>query len=357
MTNSPSPYLYKMVRTLSIESLVGEYASLPLLDVRAPAEYLHGHIPGALSLPLFSNEERAVVGTTYKQQGRDAAVLAGFDIVGPKWAELIRQALLYAPSKKVVVHCWRGGMRSGAVAWALSFYGFEVYQLQGGYKAFRNWALSQFDTTYRLQLIGGMTGSGKTAVLHALKAAKQQVIDLEDLARHRGSSYGSMNSLVQPSQEQFENNLATQLSLLNANDRIWMEDESSMIGKCLIPRPLWKQMRQAHLVNLMLPFEQRVERLVEEYGCLDKDFLVACTERIGKRLGPEQTKNAIAAIRGNRMSEFVEWVLRYYDKTYQTGLNNRPAGSVLPLPIHGSDPVLHAEQLIDLFKEDAYQQH
>ncbi|RYY23616.1 MAG: tRNA 2-selenouridine(34) synthase MnmH, partial [Chitinophagaceae bacterium] len=111
---------------ITISQFLISSPEIPLLDVRTPAEYAHGHIPGAFNLPLFSNEERVQVGTTYKQQGKEPAILLGFDLTGPKWSQFIKDALAVAPGKKVAVHCWRGGMRSGAMAWALNLYGFDV---------------------------------------------------------------------------------------------------------------------------------------------------------------------------------------------------------------------------------------
>ena len=210
---------------ISIEEFLKTTASIPLADVRTPAEFEQGHIPGAHNIPIFSNEERVQVGTTYKQIGREQAILLGFDITGPKWSSFIQQALSIAPDKKIAIHCWRGGMRSGAMAWALNLYGFDVYLLEGGYKSYRRWALAQFEQAFNLIILGGLTGSGKTQILHAIKDAGEQMIDLEDLAQHQGSSYGSMGKLVQPSQEQFENDLAFQLSLMDNSKLIWLEDE------------------------------------------------------------------------------------------------------------------------------------
>lgn len=318
------------------------------MDVRAPAEFAQGHIPGAYNLPIFSNEERAQVGTTYKQQGHDAAVLLGFDITGPKWSGFIKEVLQQAPDKKIAVHCWRGGMRSGAMAWALDFAGFEVYLVAGGYKRYRNWVLEQFEKKYPFQLIGGLTGSGKTALLQALNKKGEQVIDLEDLAQHQGSTYGTMNRLVQPTQEQFENNLAKQLFKHLDAKRIWLEDESSSIGKCLVPRPLWKQMRSASVLNISVPFEQRVANLVKEYGCLDKNFLIECSERIWKRLGPEQTQQVVLAIQENRMSDFITLVLHYYDKTYTSGLQKRQPETIIPAELMYTDNSQNALQVLEI---------
>jgi len=206
-------------------------------------------------------------------------------------------------------------------------------------------------------VIVGMTGSGKTKILQQLAKAGEQVIDLEELARHQGSSYGSMNKLVQPTQEQFENNLAKQLSVHDRHKKIWLEDESSSIGKCLVPRPLWKQMRDAPVLNMIVPFEQRVEHLVAEYGCLDKTFLIECSERIWKRLGPEQTQQVIAAIQEDRMSDFVKLVLHYYDKTYTSGLQKRRPGTVIPAELHHTETAENALQILEIINAHEQQRH
>ncbi|HTJ12651.1 MAG TPA: tRNA 2-selenouridine(34) synthase MnmH [Dinghuibacter sp.] len=328
-----------MLKKVTIADLMG-LGGIPIADVRTPAEFAQGHIPGAFNLPLFSNEERVQVGTTYKQQSREAAILLGFDLAGPKWSGFIRSALALAPDKKIVVHCWRGGMRSGAMAWALDLYGFQVYVVEGGYKRYRRWVLDQFGRDWSLVVLGGMTGSGKTRILHELERKGEQVVDLEDLAQHQGSTYGTLNRLVQPSQEQFENDLAARLLALDRGRRIWVEDESRTIGQRLIPRAFWDRMRSAVLFEVQPPPEARVSSLTETYGMLDRDFLVECTERIRKRLGPEQTKRAVAAIREGRMEDFVRELLVYYDKTYRTGMGDRV--DMVAVPVDGVDAVVNS---------------
>jgi len=335
-----------MTRPITIEEFLTLSETIPVADVRTPAEFTHGHIPGAFNLPLFSNEERVKVGTTYKQQGREAAILLGFDLTGPRWSGFIHQALQIAPHKRIALHCWRGGMRSAAMAWALDLYGFEVRTIRGGYKSFRRWALRQWERPYPLSVIGGMTGSGKTHILKRLHASGEQIIDLEDLAQHQGSTYGSLNRLIQPTQEQFENNLALQLAKIEINRPVWIEDESQNIGKCLIPKPLWTLLRSATLFDLRVPEENRVAALLAEYGDLDKDFLIGSTERIGRRLGPEQTKAAITAIREGRMADFIRQVLVYYDKTYQKGLVTRDPNNIIPIFATTGDPERNAAQLL-----------
>lgn len=340
-----------MIQTLNITDFLKLARSIPVADVRTPAEYTYAHMPGAFNLPIFTDEERVQVGTTYKQVGREQAILLGFDLTGPKWSGFIKQALEIAPDKKIMVHCWRGGMRSGAMAWALNLYGFEVYLLEGGYKKFRHWVLDKFTEEFSLLILGGMTGSGKTKVLQQLKNKGEQVIDLEDLAQHQGSSFGSMGKLIQPSQEHFENLLATELDKVDKSKVLWLEDESLTIGKRFIPNPLWHQMRNAEVIKMMVPVEKRIEFLAEEYGKLDKDFLVECTERIGKRLGPEQTRDAVRAIRENRMPEFIRLVLVYYDKTYRTGQSNREQNSLHPLDCPGTNAEENAEHILEFLSK------
>ena len=338
-----------MINTLNINDFLETARNIPVIDVRTPLEYHHAHIPGAFNLPIFSNEERVKVGTTYKQQGRESAILLGFDLTGPKWSGFIKTALEMAPDKKIGVHCWRGGMRSGAMAWALNLYGFEVYLLEGGYKKFRNWALSKFNEQYNILILGGMTGSGKTRVLRELKRKGQQVIDLEELAEHQGSSYGSMGKTTQPSQEYFENLLATELDAIDNTAPLWLEDESLTIGKRFIPNGLWHQMRQATVMKMVVPVDERISFLTDEYGSLDRDFLVESTERIGKRLGPLQTRNAVTAIRENRIPDFVKEVLVYYDKSYGVGQNKRTPASIHSIECTDTDAIKNADTILNYY--------
>lgn len=241
-----------MINRISIGEFFENFKGIPLLDTRTPAEFEKGHIPGAFNLPLFSNEERALVGTTYKQKGREEAVLLGFDLTGNKWSGFISKALEISPGKKVAVHCWRGGMRSGAMAWALDFYGFDVTVIEGGYKSYRHWVLDWFEREYPLIVLGGMTGSHKTEILKEIGKKGEQIIDLEGLASHKGSSFGRMEKQTQPSQEQFENNLAEEIRHLNPNQKIWVEDESNSIGKIRIPLTFWKQMQSTAVIEIQI---------------------------------------------------------------------------------------------------------
>ena len=259
------------IKKLSIEEFLAKAGDYPVIDVRSPGEYGHAHIPGAHNLPLFTNDERKVVGTTYKQKGREEAIKIGLDYFGVKMrgmVEKVEQIIgnwqlanatgnlsLSADSEKngivekplpiancILIHCWRGGMRSAGVAWLLDLYGFEVYTLLGGYKAYRNWVLAQFEKDYDIKILGGYTGSGKTAVILHLKENGEKIIDLEGLANHKGSAFGGIGMPPQPSPEMFENLLAIELYKMNGQ-AFWMEDESQRIGILNIPHSLWKAMR------------------------------------------------------------------------------------------------------------------
>ncbi|MEN9570279.1 MAG: tRNA 2-selenouridine(34) synthase MnmH [Bacteroidota bacterium] len=311
-----------------------------VLDVRSPGEYLQAHIPGAHSLPLFTDDERKVVGTAYKQQSRQQAIKIGLDYFGVKMRRMVEEVEAIIPgladkqknssqpnSMSVLVHCWRGGMRSAGVAWLLDLYGFKVYTLAGGYKAYRKWVRDQFEKEYPLLVLGGYTGSGKTKVLELLPGLQQPIINLELLAQHKGSAFGALGQQPQPRQEMFENLLAHALnhtsSNIQSNNFIWVEDESQRIGNLKIPDPFWKQMRNCPVIFTDIPFEIRLQYITREYGMFEKEKLVNAIIRIQKRLGGLETKTAIGFLLENNYKECFRILLNYYDKWYRKGLHNR----------------------------------
>ena len=333
-----------------------------LIDVRSSAEFEHAHIPSALNLPLFNNEERAMIGTSYKKQSREAAIKAGLPIFGTKMLPMIEtvEAWITARQKEndltkptLYIHCWRGGMRSAAMAWLLDLYGYKVVQLTGGYKAYRNWVLAQFNIPYTLKVLGGYTGSGKTEVLHALQNKNYPVIDLEGLANHKGSAFGAIGQLPQPSQEMFENILAEKLFEVNKKQKsIWIEDESQRIGTVLIPTPLFHLMRNSTCYFMTIPFEQRLAFIVEGYGKFDAQSLIEATERIQKRLGGLETKNAVAHIMQGELKEAFSILLKYYDKWYEKNAKNEvlPKIELIPVSSEMVDPA-HNASLLEKFNE------
>ncbi|PWT97499.1 MAG: tRNA 2-selenouridine(34) synthase MnmH, partial [Bacteroidetes bacterium] len=336
------------VEKLQVEAFLQLAQQFPVLDVRSPGEYIHAQIPGAYSLPLFSNEERAVVGTAYKNQGRETAIKIGLDYFGPKMRSMVEEVEKIVAdhnpginhsqnngkpqSKTVLVHCWRGGMRSSGVAWLLGLYGFKVYTLHGGYKFFRRWVLEKFNQNFSFKILGGYTGSGKTELIHELNARGEKIVDLEFLARHRGSAFGDMEFEKQPSQEMFENRVAVALSvsgehwennMQSGEKEIWLEDESQRIGKVNIPNAMWATMRNAPVYFVEIPFEERLKKIVRDYGTMDKERLGDAIIRIQKRLGGLETKMAIEFLQNNNIEESFRILLRYYDKAYSKSLNKR----------------------------------
>jgi len=324
------------IHKLHIEDFLSFAKQHPVLDVRSPGEYNHAHIPGAYSFPLFTDDERKVVGTAYKQQSREQAIKIGLDYFGVKMRKMVEEAESIAGSHKpvvkqesvatktILIHCWRGGMRSAAVAWLLDLYGFNVYTLIGGYKLFRKWVLEQFEKPYSFNVLGGYTGSGKTYVLEAMLKKGENVIDLEGLAHHKGSAFGSLGMPKQPSQEMFENKLSLKLfAAAQLEKPVWLEDESQRIGEVNIPINLWRQMRAQTLYFLDIPFEERLKHITAEYGKQEKEKLVNAIIRIKKRLGGLETKEAIGALVEDRTEDSFRILLTYYDKQYLKAMHNR----------------------------------
>jgi len=303
----------------------------PILDVRSPAEYERAHIPGALSLPLFGDEERAAIGTLYKQQGRQRAVQQGLALVGPRLAALgqalIEQAAL-APGHPLRLHCWRGGMRSASVAWLAGTLDLPVLLLAGGYKRFRRWALARFEQSWPIRLLGGRTGTGKTELLLALQQRGVAVVDLEGLAHHRGSSFGGLGLPPQPSVEHYENRLALALHGHRDAPEIWLEAESSQVGRCRIPADLWRQMQQAPALEVRRPLQQRLDHLVRIYGVQEPAALAEATRRIARRLGPGRTAAALEAIERRDWAGACRQMLDYYDRCYDHDLSSHAVESV-----------------------------
>ncbi|NET44818.1 tRNA 2-selenouridine(34) synthase MnmH [Okeania sp. SIO2B3] len=294
-----------------------------ILDVRSPGEYAQGHIPGAVNFPLFNNDERALVGTCYKQKGKDEAVELGLAIVGPKLADFVARAKVLAPDRQVRIHCWRGGMRSASVGWLLETAGFNVALLIGGYKGFRRWALSLFSVPQKMIILGGMTGSGKTEILSALGSMGEQVLDLEALANHRGSSFGALGQLPQPTNEKFWNAIAMEWAKFDRSQLLWVEAESKRIGMCRIPQEIFEQMERAKVIEISRSRQERVEFLVKIYGEGDINDLIAATERIRRRLGGARAQQAINFLREGNLAAASDLILHYYDKTYTYDLEKR----------------------------------
>jgi tRNA 2-selenouridine synthase len=286
------------------------------IDARSESEFLKGHLPGAVNVPLLNNEERKEIGTVYKKQGRSAAVKLGLALVGPKMAELYSTYEALSKEKPLLFYCWRGGLRSLISSTLFQWSGQKVYRLNGGYKSYRNWAQEQFQKPYKYVVLSGATGSGKTEILHMLSNEGVQMIDLEGLANHKGSAFGGLGKPAQPSTEAFENLLAEELSKLSPEKPVVFENESRLIGTCFLPQPIWDGIQSGPIVQLEVPFETRLERLSHEYGGFSNDLLIEKIHAISKKLGGQHAKSAIDDILNNNTKGWITAVLVYYDKTY-----------------------------------------
>jgi tRNA 2-selenouridine synthase len=310
---------------------------IPVIDVRSPSEFANGHFPNAHNLPLLDDNERAIIGTLYKQQGVQSAIYRGLELVGPKMVTLLQNGELLANSSgQLLVYCWRGGQRSGSMAWLLRLGKLKVHTLIGGYKAFRQEVLRTFMQPYQFRVLGGVTGSGKTRILqamqellhaHAEKYSPQQVIDLEALAHHRGSAFGGLGQLPQPTQQQFENQLAHALYPFTTNTPIWLESESHTIGKMIIPSNIIQLMRYSPRIDIQLPKNERIAQLIADYGQFPPSELEAAILKIARKIGDANCKKALQALHSGDLEQVVISVLDYYDKCYQMSVEKQAPGS------------------------------
>lgn len=348
MNRLPQPYF----ETPSITP--GEYlrqrGDWVLLDVRAPVEFAGGHIPGAISCPVLDDAERHQVGLSYKGQGQQAAIDLGRELVwhmrherASGWLEAVRGA------KRVLVSCWRGGLRSQlAASWVREVDGEsgtrEVARLDGGYKALRGLLTGRIAARHRMHVLAGMTGSGKTLLLHELLADPRfesaRVIDLEGLARHRGSSFGhdvdaGGQRIAQPSQQCFENSLGIALAVGTSGPLV-VEDESYLIGRVSVPQLFRDQMRAAPVVVVETPIEERARFIFDDYvgrplaaGCPVERLWVVLAENITaleRRLGGKDTATVLSMLRDGLGAPLdfaaqAPWIVmlleRYYDPAYR----------------------------------------
>ena len=317
MSEKPTNLVYPLTDFRNLTS--------PIIDVRSPNEYSQGHWPGAINIPLFSDKEREKIGRSYKKESRLKAIFNGLKMTLPKTTQFL-EIILQTTSKKeegnksLRIYCWRGGMRSSSFAWLARTIGIKTYLLEGGYKSYRTWVLNQFDADLPIRLVGGKTGTGKTDLLNHINQENIYVIDLEGIANHRGSSFGSLGLEKQPSTQQFENILAESLDEFHKNKNaieIWLEAESSNLGKCRIPNNLYSKMKKAPVLEIIKTKSERIENLVNIYSQNPQDELIEAVDRIKKRLGPQRTNEALLAIKKKEWSKACEALLDYYDRCYE----------------------------------------
>lgn len=338
------------MKNITIEDFLREREITPVVDVRSPAEFKKGHIPGAHNIPLFSDEERAIVGTKYVQESRYSSVVAGLNMVGPKLSSFVEAATKIAPHGKLLVYCWRGGMRSSSMSWLLNLAGINSKTLIGGYRSYRRYAKEYFLKPFNFVVIGGMTGSGKTEIILQLPEHGQQIIDLEGIANHKGSAFGAIGQKPQPATEFFENLLFEDLLKLDRNKHIWVEDESKAIGSVFIPQEIFTQMLASPVIAIERPIETRIKRLTAEYTNCNPQLLIDSTNKIAKRLGGDNVTKAIQSIEQGRFEEAVGISLRYYDKAYQFGLGNKIVKPII-CPLDNEDIARNCDLLIETFNK------
>ena len=309
----------------------------PLIDVRSPDEYYKGHLPNSINIPLFDNEERSIIGTIYKNNGRKKAVIKGLEFFANKVDNIVENLFkalnfykLNNKNSKITepilkIYCARGGMRSLSVSWLLERYNLNNITLEGGYKTYRKWTLNSFNNDWKIVVVGGKTGTGKTKLLKLLDENNYQIIDLEGLACHRGSTFGGLGMKKQPSNEHFENLIAEKLNSFKNNKKIFVEAESANIGKCKIPHEFFVKMKKAERIEIIKSESNRLEELIKTYSIFEEQELIDAVMRINKRLGPQRTKKAIDSIKNKDWKSVCKSVLEYYDKCYEyekIGLNN-----------------------------------
>jgi tRNA 2-selenouridine synthase len=301
-----------------IETLLDSH--LPV-DVRTPLEYEEDHIPGAINVPLLSNEERAEIGTLYKQQGPHAARTRGLELTAPRFPELVAEIARQAQGKPLLVYCWRGGLRSKTVTTILDLAGYQAVQLVGGYKSFRNQVSDYFNPFVPpapLVVLHGMTGIGKTTFLLGLKEKGHSVVDLEGLACHRGSAFGQLGLNQTLSQKRFETLLWDELRKAPAGLPLVIEGESERIGRVSLPGDFYQKMAAGIRIWCFAELSTRVGRLIEEYGLPQyKEDMAAALQRIRKKLGGKVCDELAGNLERWEMVPFMTGlVCDYYDKVY-----------------------------------------
>ncbi len=294
------------------------------IDVRSPAEFADGHILGAINVPLFENDERALIGTIYAKQGPDRAKEVGLSVVSPKLPELIQSIKRNAPEERpVVVYCWRGGMRSKSMVVMLELAGLHSQQLEGGYKSYRRRVLTRlqnYEFKPEIFVLCGSTGAGKTLLLKTLLRKNVPVIDLEGLANHRGSVFGQVGLGRQISAPQFDACLLEELDKLNQEPFVFVECESKRIGNVYLPDAFFSAMKRGKRMLLETSLEVRIDRLIKEYEAFSverADEIIASLESLQKRLGKKQLGELKDLFAQKKMREFVRILLiNYYDPLY-----------------------------------------
>ncbi len=337
------------LRSITAQEAATDLASFDaIIDVRSPAEFEEDHLPGAVNWPVLNNEQRAVVGTLYVQTSSLEARKLGAAMVARNIADHLDRWIADKPRDwQPLVYCWRGGQRSGAMAWFLDQIGFRTAKLAGGYKGFRavvRQDLVDWPTRFDFRVLAGRTGSGKTRLLQALAAEGAQVLDLEALACHRGSILGGMPGQPQPAQKSFDNRLWQALRVLDADKPVYVESESKKIGRLQVPDALIAHMHaQGQVLRVEMADDARVQLLLEDYGFFAEDSERFCALLNGliELRGRETVGRWQALARGGQWGDvFGQMMLEHYDPLYLRSMDKHYAGfaQATPIPLANGSP-------------------
>lgn len=256
----------------------------------------------------------------------------GYRLCSSQFNDKIDQAVKLAGNgKAIIVYCWRGGLRSRIIGFLLETAGLKVSQLKEGYKSYRRWVNEELSRQREIIILGGRTGSGKTRLLKELALKGEPVIDLEEIANHRGSAFGALGKGQQPGIEFFENKMAEVLKHFKSDQTIWVENESRKIGTVVIPGAFFEQMRNSSVIDIEFDRNIRTRNILEEYGHFSKHELAECTIKVRKKLGDLRCKQALDFLQEDRLEEWIGILLDYYDKTYLFGLHNRPSDKIIQI--------------------------
>ncbi len=307
-----------------LENKIDDYV---LIDVRSPSEYNEDTIPGAINLPVFTDEERIKVGTLYKRDSVEKARKLGLKIVSSKLVDIYNVVLeLESKYKNLVFFCARGGYRSSSIIGLLDSIGHKhLYKLNKGYKNYRKFVIDRLDhelDNIELIVLYGNTGSGKTKILHELESQNQTVLDLEGMANHRGSTLGGVGLGEQNSQKKFESLLLSKI--LKRNDNyIYTEGESKRIGRVLLPPKLYKKLLSGLHLQIITDIDDRVEIILEDYINRHDDEIIEALNRLRKMIGNQSIDDYIESVK-NKNYEFVikELMTKYYDPMYEHNEHN-----------------------------------
>lgn len=309
-----------------------------VIDVRTPLEFADDHIPGAINAPVLSNEERVVVGTLYKDNPFEATRY-GAALVAQNIAHHLQTTFADRPRGwRPMIYCWRGGKRSGSMTTWFNLIGWKARQLDGGYKTYRTHVLEALTTQparFQYRVLCGLTGSGKTRLLQALGRSGAQIVDLEGLARHRGSLLGALPGEAQPSQKGFESALFTVLERLDPAQPVFVESESQKIGRLSLPRALMQAMSAAPCIRVEASLEDRIEFLCEDYAALFdapeqfKDNLARLTPVVGKQTVAHWFELIAAGAKPELFRELIE---RHYDPAYKSSSHGLYPNQAKALP-------------------------